>query len=137
MVSRLARGSLAAAVAAGLVGGSVAAAPSDRAISRTFMLGRSVDGRSIIAYERGDRDSPRKVLIVGCIHGNECAGMAVAADLASTAPSETDLWIVPDLDPDGHAVHTRGDAHGVDLNRNFPWRWRPLSGSFASGPRPL
>src|SRR5690349_15315367 len=99
MLSRLARGSLAAAVAAGAVGGSVAAAPSDRAVSYTFMLGKSVDGRSIIAYERGDQDSPRKVLIVGCIHGNECAGMAVTAHLAAAAPTETDLWIVPDLNP--------------------------------------
>ena len=46
---------------------------------RTVVLGRSVDGRAIRAIEVGDLDSLRKALVVGCIHGNECAGIAVAA----------------------------------------------------------
>ncbi|HVH51399.1 MAG TPA: hypothetical protein VM690_04590, partial [Gaiellaceae bacterium] len=29
------------------------------------------------------------------------------------------------------------NADGVDLNRNFPWRWRDLEGTFDSGVRPL
>src|SRR5262249_38174186 len=52
-------------------------------------------------------------------------------------PQELDLWIIPTLNPDGVAAGTRGNAHGVDLNRNFPWRWRPLAGMYDSGPRPL
>ncbi|HWO47133.1 MAG TPA: M14 family zinc carboxypeptidase, partial [Solirubrobacterales bacterium] len=32
---------------------------------------------------------------------------------------------------------SRGNAHGVDLNRNFPYRWRPLGGGEYSGPEPL
>ena len=38
--------------------------------------------------------------------------------------------------PDGSATGTRGNAHGVDLNRNFPWRWRHLGGVYYSGTRP-
>src|SRR5439155_20129877 len=52
-------------------------------------------------------------------------------------PQELDLWIIPNLNPDGAAAGTRGNADGVDLNRNFPWRWRPLGGSFYSGRHPL
>jgi protein MpaA len=75
--------------------------------------------------------------VVGCIHGNEQAGVAIARKLEQASPPGIDLWIVPVLNPDGLLAHTRGNAHGVDLNRNFPWRWRPLHGLFYSGPAPL
>jgi protein MpaA len=105
---------------------------------RTVTLGRSVDGRAITAVETGDLDSRHTTLVVGCIHGNECAGIRVATELERTSPPpETNLWIVPDLNPDGAAAGTRGNAHGVDLNRNFPWRWARLGGVHDSGPRPL
>ena len=77
------------------------------------------------------------MLVVGSVHGNETAGIAVARALARLSPAGLDLWVVPDLNPDGVAAGTRGNAHGIDLNRNFPWGWRPLTGVYASGPRPL
>jgi len=103
---------------------------------RTMLLGRSWQGRPIAAIEVGD-PTGRRVLVFGCIHGNETAGIAIARALERLNPRGLDLWIVPDLNPDGVAAGTRQNAHGVDLNRNFPWRWRPLSGFYVSGPRPL
>jgi murein peptide amidase A len=110
--------------------------PATPASARTVLLGRSWQGRPITAVEVGNPFGT-PVLVVGCIHGNETAGIAIADALEHVAPRDLDLWIVPDLNPDGIAAHTRQNAHGVDLNRNFPWRWRPLSGVYASGPRPL
>ncbi|MDX6454016.1 MAG: murein peptide amidase [Gaiellaceae bacterium] len=104
--------------------------------SRVVLLGRSLDGRPIRAVEVGDPAGTR-VLVVGCIHGNECAGVAIAERLERTSPRGVDLWIVPVLNPDGRAADTRGNAHGVDLNRNFPWRWRRMTGFYESGARPL
>jgi murein peptide amidase A len=43
---------------------------------------------------------------------------------------------VPVYNPDGLARGTRKNAHGVDLNRNFPYRWANLNGSYESGPGP-
>jgi protein MpaA len=77
-----------------------------------------------------------RVLVVGSIHGNEPAGIAIVRALEHAHP-KADLWLVPALNPDGLAADTRQNAHGVDLNRNFPLRWRRLHGAFYSGPRPL
>lgn len=100
------------------------------------LLGRSVDGRPIEVVRVGNPHGT-PVLVVGAIHGNETAGIAIAQALQRVAPRDLDLWIVPDLNPDGVAAGTRGNAHGVDLNRNFPWRWRRMGGVYESGPRPL
>ena len=101
------------------------------------LIGHSVRGRAIYAYRLGD-PSGTPVLVVGSILGNEPAGVAIAKRLLRVqAPANVDLWVILELNPDGYAARTRGNAHGVDLNRNFPWRWRPLSGGYYSGPHSL
>ena len=123
----------------GIAAGNAAAYRADPIGHRLVVLGRSVYGRPIGAVETGDLDSSRKVLVVGCIHGNECAGMAITAELSRMRrrPPEVDLWVVANINPDGVAAGTRGNARGVDLNRNFPWLWKRLGGVFNSGPKPL
>lgn len=122
----------------GVPAARVGNAHADPVGRRTITLGRSVDGRPITAIESGDLDATRRALIVGCIHGNEPAGIAIARLLArAPQPRELALWIIPALNPDGVAAGTRGNADGVDLNRNFPWHWRPLGGVYDSGPHPL
>lgn len=40
-------------------------------------------------------------------------------------PDVLNLWVIPTANPDGLAVAARGNARGVDLNRNFAtddWR---------------
>lgn len=83
-------------------------------------LGRSHQGRPIRAWRIGNPRSPRRVLVVGCIHGNECAGTAATQRLVGLArPIALDLWVVQNLNPDGLAGGRRGNARGVDLNRDF------------------
>src|SRR5690242_5970477 len=65
-------------------------------------IGRSVNGRRLWAYHRGDPDSPRSLLLVGCIHGNESAGIAIARLVVNSRPAgEANVWVIPDLNPDG------------------------------------
>jgi protein MpaA len=89
-------------------------------------IGRSVEGRPIIAVERGTRGGT-VVLVIGVIHGDEPAGADIVRRLADVpVPDGVDLWLVPSANPDGQANATRTNAHQVDLNRNFPYRWAPL-----------
>jgi protein MpaA len=106
----------------------------------SYVLGRSVNGRRIVARMLLGGTARRSVLVVGSIAGDEPGGIAVTRLLASEpAVAGVRLWLIPDMNPDGAARGTRGNADGVDLNRNFPFRWRHLAapGSrFYSGPRP-
>ena len=105
---------------------------------RRVIVGRSIQRRPIRAVELGDPPAPRRVLVVGCVHGSERAGEAVTRRLRSTAvPAGVLIWAVDQFNPDGCRAGTRQNARGVDLNRNSPWHWRRLGGQFYSGPRPL
>jgi protein MpaA len=102
------------------------------------IIGRSARGRAIVAWVYGRSSAPRKILVIGVIHGNEQAGLAITSALRRRlVPSGVQVWVVPQLNPDGVAADTRQNARGVDLNRNFPYRWQ-YSGdlTFYSGPRP-
>ncbi|MFL5872571.1 MAG: M14 family zinc carboxypeptidase [Solirubrobacterales bacterium] len=102
------------------------------------VIGHSVQGRPIVSVRSGADDAALKVLVVGAIHGNETAGMRIARRLIRAgAPRGAELTVVPTINPDGVAAGTRGNAHGVDLNRNFPYDWRPLGAGEYSGTGPL
>jgi protein MpaA len=121
--------------AAVLAANGLAATAPERVV-----VGHSVRGRPIVAYERGDRSAPATI-VVGVIHGTEPGGLAVISRLRRMPlPPHVHLWLVPTVNPDGLAAGTRQNAHGVDLNRNWPTAWVhkgvPWDGYY-SGPRPL
>jgi protein MpaA len=107
--------------------------------ARAEVIGHSVDGRAIRATRVGHADAPRQVVVVGCVHGTERAGEAVTHRLLrARVPAGVALWLVDQANPDGCRAGTRGNAHGVDLNRNAPWHWRatgPPGSTYYAGPR--
>lgn len=117
-----------------------AAAPAPAASPDTVIgkkvIGRSVKGRKIWAYRLGESGAPVMVLFA-TMHGNEAAPRQILRSLI-TGPEvhDIDLWVVPTYNPDGLAAGTRKNARGVDLNRNFPYRWKDLDGNYESGAKP-
>ena len=122
---------------------TVLAAPVSQpaALVAPTLTGHSVLGTPITARRLGDEGDGPSVLVIGAIHGNERAGIAIVRRLAHDAGSRrVRLWVLPNLNPDGARANTRGNAHGVDLNRNFAWRWQPRTApgtTFYAGPSPL
>jgi len=134
-----------AAITAGTLGGGAAADPPASTAIQREIVGRSVEKRPITAAQIGDSAGTRVALLVGVIHGDERAGLHVVralkreASRQTSALSGTQLWAIATVNPDGLAAHARKNAHGVDLNRNFPYRWRgnvPHSSGYYPGPRP-
>jgi hypothetical protein len=129
---------LAALLAPTLTAGPAAGA--DAVVTTREVVGTSVLGRPIVAIHRAHPGATRTVLVVGNVHGNEQAGLRVVRRLRDRAdlPADLDLWLVPSGNPDGTAADTRTNAHGVDLNRNFPYLWHSSARTATwSGPHAL
>jgi murein peptide amidase A len=127
-------------------GGSTATAPAsapatlsaDRrpAVVEHRVIGRSVGGRPLHAWRLGE-PGRRRVVLLSTMHGDEPHTRQILTSLRDGRPVKgIDLWVVPVVNPDGLARHTRRNARGVDLNRNFPHDWVDLDGSYESGPGP-
>jgi hypothetical protein len=113
--------------------------PRANHVLETRVLGKSVRGRPITAWHM-DRAGKRKgptVLLIATMHGHEGAPREILRSLRRGGMIHgVDLWLVPVYNPDGFAAHHRRNAHGVDLNRNYPYHWADLDGNYESGPRP-
>jgi protein MpaA len=110
--------------------------PARPAVVETRVIGRSVQGRPIRAYRVGDPTSANRMVVMATLHGDEPRTRLLLAAIRDGAPVRgIDLWLVPVANPDGLARGTRRNAHGVDLNRNYPYRWADLDGHYESGPR--
>ncbi len=94
------------------------------AIPEREVVGRSVEGRAIECITFGD--GPDCVLIMATIHGNEDAGTPLVEHMIGLLGDRPDLLagrrivLMPDVNPDGRVAQSRGNARGVDLNRNYP-----------------
>ena len=92
-------------------------------------IGHSAQKRAIVSAEFGS--GPRRVLLVGGVHGNEF-GTPVAKRFVAylcahpgAVPSGARIDVICCLNPDGRVHDTRGNARHVDLNRNLPTRnWK-------------
>jgi hypothetical protein len=101
--------------------------------SNQSIIGSSVAGRPLEVFRFGKGPTAR--LIIAGIHGgNEWNTIKLANELMKYVeehpeiiPKEITLYILPSLNPDGeariHGLDGRVNDNGVDLNRNWPYRW--------------
>lgn len=120
---------LLAALLPALVAGQTSSAEAATApVMKRYVIGKSVKGRPIYAFHRYYPGAKKTTVVIGSIHGDEKAGMRVVALLKKRTPARNlNLWLIPTANPDGTAAYRRTNAHGVDLNRNFPYRWRSIN----------
>lgn len=101
-------------------------------------LGASREGHPIYARRHGT--GPHRLLIIGLIHGDEPEVFERFNQLwlrLTSAGYEQQLQLsgIATMNPDGYDQRRRGNARGVDLNRNWPAsNFRP---SRSRGPEPL
>jgi len=80
--------------------------------------GRSRQGVPLHVFGPLDRGTP---LVLAAIHGNESeTTVALSAAARMTALADLRCAFVLAANPDAALLGTRGNAAGVDLNRNFP-----------------
>lgn len=101
-----------------------------------FSIGKSIEGKSLDMYRFGSGLIVR--VIIGAIHGGYESNTATLVyllrdDLKSgliVVPEEITLYLLPVFNPDGFYDYLnlpagRGNAHGVDINRNWSVLWQP------------
>lgn len=125
---------------------SLPPAPTPRPVFEgPFAYGVSFGGRPLLAYRLGAGPSARA--IIGAIHGGYERNTAVLVsemldylqENPALVPDEVTLYVIPCANPDGYAAGTdrkrgRMNGNGVDLNRNWDYRWQPIA---THGDRPV
>ncbi|KAH8329837.1 hypothetical protein KR067_002917 [Drosophila pandora] len=120
--------------------------------AKVHYLGRSLEGRSLLALQISRNTRERNLLTppvkyIANMHGDETVGRQLLVYLAQylllnfdrvtdvgRLVNSTDIYLMPTMNPDGYALSQegsceslpnyvgRGNANGVDLNRDFPDR---------------
>lgn len=109
------------------------------AICQLFSAGKSVQNRDLwvlkISDNVGAEEDEPEFRYIANMHGDETVGREMviyfARELLDNYGSdatltglvdETEIWLMPSMNPDGFESATRYNANGVDLNRDFPDR---------------
>ncbi len=100
-------------------------------------IGQSVQGRQLWFMKISDNVSQEEdepeFKYISTMHGDEPVGTELLMylinhlvdnygtdSLVTYLVDNSEIWIMPLMNPDGNALHQRYNANGVDLNRNFP-----------------
>ena len=107
-------------------------------ICNRIQIGTSVQDRPLwvlkISSDVNNSRPVPAVKFIGTMHGDEVVGLELQMlmienilkgyeaenDTMRFLVDNTEMYFMPLMNPDGMALNRRGNAHGYDLNRNFP-----------------
>lgn len=106
-------------------------------ISKLFSIGKSVEGRDLWVVKISDNVEEDEVepefKYISSMHGDEITGRELTQffikDILEgygynkeikSLVNNTEIFIMPSMNPDGSNKKKRANANGYDLNRNFP-----------------
>lgn len=81
------------------------------------VIGVSAQGRPITAEHWGPQQGPQ-ILVIGQIHGDECAPAFLVRELRQNPVTSKGVWLIPTLNPDAMTMFSRLDSQERDLNRD-------------------
>ena len=109
-------------------------------IARLFSIGKSHQGRDLWVVKISDHVEKDEVepefKYISSMHGDEITGRELTQSLIkdliesygkdkqiTNLIDNTEIYIMPSMNPDGSELKQRANAKGFDLNRNFPdWK---------------
>jgi hypothetical protein len=106
-------------------------------IMKLMSIGKSVKGRDLWVMKISDNVMTEEVepefKFISSMHGDEITGRELTVSLIeeigqkygtdseiTDLVNNTEIYIMPSMNPDGSELRQRANAKGVDLNRNFP-----------------
>ncbi len=115
----------------------IAAANPD--LCQLYNIGPTVQGRALWFMKISDNvdieEDELEFKYISTMHGDEPVGMEMCLNFINMLVdrygidpeitdlvNETEIWVMPLMNPDGYTMGTRYNANGVDLNRDFPDR---------------
>lgn len=114
-----------------------AAAAKYPKIMKLFSIGKSVKGQDLLVMKISDNVEVDEVepefKYISSMHGDEITGRELTVSLIeeigakygkdaeiTSLVNNTEIFIMPSMNPDGSEMKIRANARGRDLNRNFP-----------------
>lgn len=106
-------------------------------ITKLFTIGKSIQNRELWGIQISDNvdkdEAEPQFKYIANMHGDEVVGREISLylieflcsqyginDRVSRLINETNIFIIPSMNPDGYERRQRGNANNIDLNRNFP-----------------
>jgi hypothetical protein len=104
---------------------------------KLFSIGKSLNGKDLWVVKISDNvetdETEPEFKYISSMHGDEITGRELTTfmieeiaekygkdKMITELVDNTEIFIMPSMNPDGTDLHQRGNANGVDLNRNYP-----------------